>query len=153
MMRTSVLSMVALALALVGAPRVVMAKSTNEAAVAQAVEAFRNAMLKADRGQLDALTAAQLSYGHSGGRVETKAQFIDAATNGPSPWKFITLTDQTTRIVGDTAIVRHTLTDETERDGQTTQVKIGVLKGRHKKEGARKRLASQAVRQPEAATN
>ena len=73
MMRTRVLSIVVLALALVGAPRVVMAQSTNEAAVAQAVEAFRNAMLKADRGQFDALTAAQLSYGHSGGRVETKA--------------------------------------------------------------------------------
>jgi ketosteroid isomerase-like protein len=151
MRRTSVLSIVVLALALVGAPHVGMAQSTNEAA--QAVEAFRNAMLKADRGQFDALTAEQLSYGHSGGRVETKAQFIDAATNGPSPWKFITLTDQTTHIVGDTAIVRHTLTGETERDGKTTPVKIGVLMVWHKQEGTWKLLARQAVRLPEAATN
>jgi ketosteroid isomerase-like protein len=153
MMRTSVLTIVVLALALVGAPHGVMAQSTNEAAVAQAVEAFRNAMLKADRGQFDVLTAAHLSYGHSGGRVETKAQFIDAATSGPSPWKFITLTDQTTNIVGDTAIVRHTLTGETERDGKTTPVKIGVLMVWHKQEGAWKLLARQAVRLPEAATN
>ena len=62
MMRTRVLSTVILALALVGAPHVVMAQSTNEAAVAQAVEAFRNALLKADRGQFDALTAALKSH-------------------------------------------------------------------------------------------
>src|SRR5947208_16113209 len=80
MMQTRVLSTVVLVLALLGALHVVMAQSSDEAAVAQAVEAFRNAMLKADRGQFEALTAEQLSYGHSGGRVETKAQFIDAAT-------------------------------------------------------------------------
>ena len=72
MMRTLVLLTVVLALALLGPPPVGMAQSSDEAAVAQAVEAFRNAMLKADRGQFEALTAAQLSYGHSAGRVENK---------------------------------------------------------------------------------
>jgi len=110
---------------LTGAPAA--AQSGDEAAVAQAVEAFRNAMLQADRTQFEALCASQLSYGHSAGRVETKAQFIDAATSGRSRWKFITLTDQTTQIVGNTAIVRHTFTGETERDGKTNPVKIGVL--------------------------
>ena len=41
-------------------------------------------------------------------------------------WKFITLTDQTNHIVGHNAIVRHTLTGETERDGKTAPVKIGA---------------------------
>ena len=140
-------------LALLGALHVVMAQSSDEAAVAQAVEAFRNAMLKADRSQFEALTAEQLTYGHSGGRVETKAQFIDAATSGQSTWKFITLTDQTTRIVGDTAIVRHTFTGESERDGKTNAVKLGVLMVWHKQDGKWKLLARQAVRLPEAATN
>jgi ketosteroid isomerase-like protein len=151
MMRTRVLSTVVLAL--LGALHVVMAQSSDEAAVAQAVEAFRNAMLKADRGQLEVLTAEQLSYGHSGGRVENKAQFIDAATSGPATWKFITLTDQTAHIVGNTAIVRHTLTGETERDGKTNSVKVGVLMVWHKQDGKWKLLARQAVRLPEAATN
>lgn len=152
-MRTLVLSTVVLALALLGALHVVMAQSSDEAAVAQAVEAFRNAMLKADRGQFDALTADQLSYGHSAGRVENKAQFIDAATSGRSTWKFITLTDQTNQIVGNNAIVRHTLTGETERDGKTNPVKIGVLMVWQKQDGKWKLLARQAVRLPEAATN
>ena len=143
MMRTLVLS--AMVLALLGASLVV-AQSSDEAAVAQAVEAFRNAALKADRSQFEALTGDSLSYGHSAGRVENKAQFIDGATSGRATWKFITLTDQTISIVGDTAIVRHTFTGESERDGKTNPVKLGVLTVWHKQDGNWKLLARQAVR-------
>jgi ketosteroid isomerase-like protein len=153
MMRTLVVSTVVMAVALLSAAPMVMAQSGDEAAVAQAVEAFRNAMLKADRSQFEALTAKQLSYGHSAGRIENKAEFIDAATSGRSTWKFITLTDQTTQIVGDTAIVRHTLTGETERDGKANPVKIGVLMVWHKQDGGWKLLARQAVRLEEPRTN
>jgi ketosteroid isomerase-like protein len=152
-MRKSMLSIIVMALALLGVAHVVMAQSGDEPAVAQAVEAFRNAMLKADRGQFEALTADQLSYGHSAGRVENKSQFIDAATSGRSRWKFITFTDQTVQIVGNTAIVRHTLTGETERDGKTNPVKIGVLMVWHKPDGNWKLLARQAVRLEEPRTN
>ena len=106
-MRTLILSTIVLTL--LGAASVVVAQSGDEAAVAQAVEAFRNATLKADRAQFTALTAEQLSYGHSAGRVENKTQFIDAATSGQSTWKFITIRDQTIKIVDNDAIVRHTL--------------------------------------------
>jgi ketosteroid isomerase-like protein len=145
-MRTLVLSIVVMALALLTGAHVVAAQSGDEAAVAQAVEAFRNAMLKADRSQFEALCADQLSYGHSAGRIETKAQFIDAATSGRSMWKFITLTDQSHHIVGNNAIVRHVLTGETERDGKTNPVKIGVLMVWHKEDGNWKLLARQAYR-------
>jgi Domain of unknown function (DUF4440) len=152
-MRTLVGSLVVMALALLGAARVVGAASGDEAAVAHAVEAFRNAMLKADRSQFEALTADQLSYGHSSGRVENKAQFINGATSGQSRWKFITLTDQNTRIVGDTAIVRCTFTGESERDGKTNPVRLGVLMVWHQQDGHWKLLARQAVRLEEARTN
>jgi hypothetical protein len=80
----------------------------DEAAVGQAVEAFRHAMLKADWSQFEALTAEQLSYGHSSGRVENKVQCFSAATSEQSRWTFITLTNQIIQTVGNTAIVRHT---------------------------------------------
>jgi len=150
MTRTLVLSIVFMAL-LGAAP--VLAQSGDEAAVAKAVEAFRNAALKADRGQFEALTADQLSYGHSAGRVENKAQFIDGATSGRSTWKFITLTDQTINIVGNTAIVRHTFTGESERDGKTNPVKLGVLTVWLKQDANWKLLARQAVRLEEPRTN
>lgn len=153
MMKTLVLSTVVMAMVLLGAASGVVAQSGDEAAVSQAVEAFRNAALKADRGQFEALTADQLSYGHSAGRVENKTQFINGATSGQSRWKFITLTDQTIQIVGNTAIVRHTFTGESERDGKTNPVKIGVLMIWDKQDGKWKLLARQAVRLEEPRTN
>jgi ketosteroid isomerase-like protein len=148
MMRTRILSTIVLTL--LGTASMLVAQSSDEAAVAHAVESFRNAMLKTDRAQFTALTAEQLSYGHSSGRVENKTQFIDAATSGQSTWKFITITDQTIQMVDNNAIVRHTLTGETERDGKTNSVKIGVLMVWHKQDGNWKLLARQAVRLEEA---
>jgi Domain of unknown function (DUF4440) len=89
------------------------AQSGDEAAIAQAIEGFRTAMLAADRSQFKILCADQLSYSHSAGKIETKAQFIDGAVSGRSVWKFITLTDQSRQIVGNNAIGRHLLTGET----------------------------------------
>jgi ketosteroid isomerase-like protein len=145
-MRILVLFTMVMALALLtGAPGMA-AQSSDEAAIAQAVDAFRNAMLTADRSQFEALCADQLSYGHSAGKIETKAQFIDGATSGQSVWKSLTLTDQSHQIVGNNAIVRHTLTGETENDGKTTPVKIGVLMVWQKQDGRWKLLARQAYR-------
>jgi len=55
-------------------------------------------------------------------------------------------TDRTTHIVGDTAIVRHTVTGETERDGKTKPVTIGVLMVGHQQNGDWTLLARPAVR-------
>src|SRR5437867_1377427 len=46
----------------------VLAASADEAAVAQAVEALRKAILGQEKTQLEALCAEQPSYGHSDGR-------------------------------------------------------------------------------------
>jgi hypothetical protein len=47
-----------------------------------------------------------------------------------------TITDQTITMVDNDAIVRHTLTGETQRDGTTNPVKIGVLMVWHKQDCA-----------------
>jgi hypothetical protein len=54
-----------------------LADAPDEPAVRQAVETLRKALLEADKAQLEQLTAEQLSYGHSDGRVQTKAEFVD----------------------------------------------------------------------------
>jgi Domain of unknown function (DUF4440) len=64
-------------------------------------------MISPDRRALEAIFADQLSYGHSDGRVQTKAEFIDALVTGKSLFKSISLFGQTISIVGDVAIVRH----------------------------------------------
>lgn len=118
----------------------------DEQGVIAACQALRDAMLTADRAKLDALCAEALSYGHSAGQVETKAQFVGANIADPPIWKSISLSDQTVRISGDTAVVRHAMNAETERDGKAGSVKIGVLLVWQKQAGAWKLIARQAVR-------
>ena len=122
------------------------AQSDDQTAVTQAVEDFRKAMLTADRSQLEALSADELSFGHSAGRIETKAQFVAGSTSGRSTWKYITLSDQTTQIVGNNAIVRHILTGDTVSEGKTTAIKIGILMVWQKQGHNWKLLARQAYK-------
>jgi hypothetical protein len=127
-----------------------VAESADEAAVAQAVEALRKAIFGQEKTQLEALCAEQLSYGHSGGRVETKAQFIDGVMTRKATIKSLTLSDHTIAIVGADAIARHTWTSEGEADGKPTSTKIGVLQVWQKQGGTWKLLARQAFRTPPA---
>lgn len=136
----------ALAVIATGSGRAALAQAGDDAAVAAAVEAFRNAMLKADKAKFEALCADQMSYGHSAGRLETKAEFIAASTSGKTTWNFITLSDATVKVVGNNAIARHVLTGETLSDGKTTAIKIGILMVWQKQGADWKLLARQAYR-------
>jgi hypothetical protein len=127
-----------------------VAASADEAAVAQAVEALRKAIFGQEKPQLEALCAEQLSYGHSDGRVENKAQFINGVMTRKATLKSLTLSDHTIAIVGADAIARHTWASESEADGKLTSTKIGVLQVWQKQGGAWKLLARQSVRPPQA---
>ena len=124
-----------------------LAQTSDDATkVTALVEAFRVAMLKGDGGALEQLCADQMSYGHSAGRIETKAQFIAASTSGKSTWNFINLSDQSVNAVDDSAIARHILIGETLSDGKTTAIKIGILMVWQKQSGEWRLLARQAYR-------
>ena len=128
-----------------------VADSGEAAAVAKAVEELRQATFGKDKVQLDALCAEQLSYGHSDGRVETKAQFIDGVMGRKATLKSLTLSDHTIAIVGDNAIARHKWASESELDGKATSTRIGVMQVWLKQGGNWKLLARQAVRPPQPA--
>src|SRR3712207_4583042 len=70
------------------------AQGSEAAAVARAVDALSKAMLEADQRSLEALVADALSYGHSSGKVETKAEFIDIVANKKTIYRSIDLSDQ-----------------------------------------------------------
>ena len=127
-----------------------VAESADEAAVAQAIEALRKAFFGQEKTQLEALCADELSYGHSDGRVENKAQFINGVMTRKATLKSLTLSDHTITIVGTTAVARHTWASESETDGKATSTKIGVLQVWQKQDGAWKLLARQSVRPPQA---
>ncbi|MET0193481.1 MAG: nuclear transport factor 2 family protein [Hyphomicrobiaceae bacterium] len=125
-----------------------MAEAGNEAAVNAAVEALTKAMLQADRGALERLVADQLSYGHSSGLVESKAQFVDVIANRKTLYKAITLSEPSTVMAGDNAIVRHIFSNTTETGGKTASISVGILQVWQKQTGDWKLLARQAFRLP-----
>ena len=119
--------------------------ASAEQAVAAAAEKLRVAMIDPTPAALTALVADDLSYGHSGGRVDTKDSFIDLIA-GKSEFVTIAITDQTIKVVGNTAIVRHTLTADTNDSGKPGKVQIKILGVWQQQGGQWKLLARQAVR-------
>jgi len=127
-----------------------VAESADEAAVAKAVEALRKATFGQEKSQLEELCAEELSYGHSDGRVENKAQFINGVMTRKAIVKSLTLSEHTIAVVGTNAIARHKWASESETDGKPTSTRIGVLQVWLKQGGTWKLLARQAVRPPQA---
>ena len=122
------------------------AQSKDETAVANAVESLRKAMIDPDKATLDKLTADELSYGHSSGAVQNKADFVDVIVSKKTVYKSINLTDIKVSVVGNDAIVRHTWDSVSESDGKSTTSHIGVLQVWAKQDGKWKLLARQAFK-------
>ena len=128
----------------VGSPA--LAEAGDEAAVKQNVEALREALLKADKAQLERLTADQLSYGHSDGRVQNKAEFIDGVITRKATVKSLNFPDLKIAVAGDAAIARHIYESESETDGKPNSIRIGTLEVWQKQGGNWKLLARQAYK-------
>lgn len=138
---------VTLAAALIAAPLVAHAQATpDEQAVASVVEKLRAAMVDPDQAVLKDLTSPLLSYGHSGGKIDTQASFIGALMDGSSDFVSITLSDQTISVSGNVAVVRHTLSGATNDGGKPGNVTIKVLTVWQKEGSQWRLLARQAVR-------
>jgi hypothetical protein len=103
------------------------AQTKDELEVQVAVEKMRVAMIGAEKAALENISSANLSYGHSGGKIQNKAEFVEAIVNGSSDFVSITLTNQTIAITGKTAIVRHQLDAITNDGGKPATVKLGIL--------------------------
>ena len=117
-----------------------------EQSVAIAAERLRVAMVDPTQAALAQLVADDLSYGHSGGKVDTKSSFISDLLAGKSDFVTIAISDQTIKVVGNTAIVRHTLTADTNDSGKPGKVQIKILGVWQQQGGQWKLLARQAVR-------
>ena len=117
------------------------ADAADEAAVAQGVETLRKALLEADRTKLEQVASAQISYGHSDGRVETKEQFIHGVMTRKQVVKSLAFPELKVAVVGNAAIARHIYLSESERDGKATTTRIGALQVWQKQDGGWKLLA------------
>ena len=122
------------------------AQSKKEKQVANAVEQLRVAMIEGNKADLENLVADKLSYGHSGGHIDDKKEFVEKLVSGQSDFVTMELKDQTISITGKTAIVRHALNATTNDGGKPGEVHLLVLLV-WQKEGSRWKLfARQAVK-------
>jgi ketosteroid isomerase-like protein len=122
------------------------AQSKDETGVADAVEKLRKAMIDGDKAALENAVSDQLSYGHSGGHVEGKAEFVEKIVTGKSDFVTIYLVEQTISISGKTAVVRHKLNATTNDNGKPGEVHLLVLLIFQKDHKQWKLLARQAVK-------
>jgi ketosteroid isomerase-like protein len=122
------------------------AQTKDEKAVAAAIENLRKALIDPDKATLEKLTSPDLSYGHSTGKIEDQAAFVNALVSNATHFITIELSQQTIKIVGNTAIVRHVLNGTNNDGGKPGVVKIAILLVWVKQAKEWKLLARQAVK-------
>ena len=122
-------------------------QAKDEKAVTDVVEKLRKAMVDGDSTVLADIAADDLTYGHSGGHVEGKAEFVHKIASGNSDFITIDLSEQTIKVLGSTAVVRHKLVAQTHDKGKEPgTVTLGILLVFQKQKGQWKLLARQAVK-------
>lgn len=119
-----------------------------QAAVAKQIEALNQAMISGNAQQLKQLAAEQLSYGHSSGTIENKAQFVEQIASGRSDFVSIELKNQHISVTGDTAIVRHELFADINDGGTPNSIHLGILLVWQLQDSQWKLLARQAFKLP-----
>jgi hypothetical protein len=125
------------------------AQTAQEKAVAAAVEELKQAIIAADRARLETIAADQLVYGHSSGKVQNKAEFIEEIVRlEPNDYLTIDLIDQTITVSGKTAVVRHIYASEYISKGVKGSLRIGNMLVWQEQKGKWRLLARQAYRLP-----
>lgn len=124
----------------------VSAHTTAEKEVAGVVEQLRQAMISGNRTELNNIASEKLTYGHSSGKIENKAEFVDVLATKKSDFVSIALSEQTVSVEGNTAIVRHILDAETNDGGKPGKVHLGILLVFAKEQSGWKLIARQAVK-------
>ena len=121
-------------------------QSKEYARVEAAVEKLKLAMISGVREDLAFIADDSLSYGHSGGAVESKSEFVEKIASGKSDFVTINLTDQKISITGNVAVVRHQLYATNNDNGKPGEVKLKILLVFKKVGKDWKLLARQAVK-------
>jgi hypothetical protein len=130
------------------AERSAQASTAAETAVLKADSDRFVAMLKADVAALEKLLAADLSYAHSSGAVQTKDEFVNDLKTGTLKYVSIEPRDQKVRVYGTVAVVTggaavHIIQRGTDQSFQLRYTNVQVLRN-----GAWQMVAWQATRLP-----
>lgn len=125
----------------------VVGQSKQEKELTAAIELFKKGVVDADKNLLESVTAENLVYGHSSGKVQNKAEFVAEIVSGqPLDYTSVDITEQTISFSGDVAVVRHIYSAETLSNGTAGKLKIGNMMIWQNQHGKWKLLARQAYK-------
>lgn len=122
------------------------AASNDEGEVAAAVDKLTQAMLNKDIPQLQALTAENVTYGHSSGKIQDKKAFIADIETGKSAFNRLEMQKQQITMSGDTALVRHHFSADAVSNGKVTPTEIENFQIWQKQDGKWLLIGRQAFR-------
>jgi ketosteroid isomerase-like protein len=124
----------------------VAAAPSDEAEVAKAVDQLTQAMWHKDIDQLKALTADNLSYGHSSGNIQDKQAFIADIETGRSAFNELKMLNQKIILSGDTALVRNHFSAQAVNSGKVVPTEIENFQVWQKQKGQWLLIGRQAFR-------
>jgi ketosteroid isomerase-like protein len=122
------------------------ADAKTEKEILGCLDAWKQALLQRDRAALDKLFSADMTYSHSNGRLENKAEAIEAVVNGPTRYNSIEVAEPSVRTYGNTAVAKAKITMNMTTDGKPNLMVLDVLHVFVKMSGGWQLVARHSVR-------
>ena len=122
-------------------------QSSQQTEVMMKMASLRNALLNKDSAGLSNLLADDVSYGHSNGMIQTKAELIRDVVSGVQDYRSIDPSDMNVRIFGNSGIVNLKAKVKLLSAGTPMDLNLAMVLVWIKKEKDWKLEARQAVKQ------
>ncbi|HSU28302.1 MAG TPA: nuclear transport factor 2 family protein [Chitinophagaceae bacterium] len=99
-----------------------------------------------DSATLEGLFAKELTYGHSGGSIQTRAEAIHGISNNKSTYTDTSLKSYSIIMGDDVAIVRYQFHETETKEGKPAPLNLGIMLVWVKERGKWKLFGRQAVK-------
>lgn len=103
------------------------ADSKGEKEVLAAMDAWKDATMKKNRAALERLLHEDLTYSHSNGRNESKADVLKSVIEGDTRVEAIDFSETTVRVYGNTALVKGKVDIRNNAAGKSTTANLNIL--------------------------
>ncbi len=100
---------------------------SREKEVETSVSTLNNAMISKNKQSLESLVSNDVSYGHSTGAVQNKAELVQDIMTGVVQFSSIVSENQKISLTDDLAIVRNNSSIKGNRGDTPLDLKIGIL--------------------------
>ena len=116
--------------------------------VLDAIEDFRKAMVDGNGARLLELSSDDMSFGHAGGVVQTKVEFVKTVVDKEEIFHSIKLYDHNIKVSGDLAIARHTFDANIFYQGKDQDFLLKIVQVWRKEDGRWRLFLRQAFKLP-----